>query len=117
MWLLLNPSAREARDLAGRVRALNDEVAALEHRQAELRAWRDGLRTDPLVIEREARRQLGRVRPGEVAVMYERPRRQAAPTRPAANATPGGTRLAIYIVLGLLALSVPALWLTCREEP
>ena len=114
LWLVLNPSAQQARDLGSQVARLRREVAELERQHDELEAWRDGLKYNPLVIEREARRQLGRVRPGEAAVVYEWKPASTPLGRAAASSCDSHTRIAIYSVLGLLALTVPALFVSWR---
>ena len=64
LWLLLSPAAFTRRDLTRRVAALGAEVQREELRNGGLARWRDGLQSDPSVIEREARK-LGYGRPGE----------------------------------------------------
>jgi len=64
LWLLLSPAAFRRRVLTARA---YEETVAVERerlRAAGLERWRDGLASDPSVIEREARK-LGYGRPDE----------------------------------------------------
>ena len=117
VWLALNSSVREARALADQVERLRREVADLEQRHAELLALREGLERDPLVIEREMRRTLGLVRPGEAVIVDPIPPAPPPPEAPVPSAL-DWLRLAIYAVVGLLALSIPLLLIaSARPTP
>jgi cell division protein FtsB len=61
-------------------RAVQKEIESLQREHDELQQRIKGLKTDPNVIEREAREQLRYARPGEtVYVMPGRPLQQAPP--------------------------------------
>ena len=65
LWLLLSPAAFKRRALARRAEQLVVDAHAEWVRNAGLERWRNGLESDPSVIEREARK-LGYGRLGEM---------------------------------------------------
>jgi len=64
LWLLLSPAAFRRRALTRRTERLGAEVREKWLNGVGLERWRDGLESDPSVIEREARK-LGYGLPGE----------------------------------------------------
>ena len=116
IWMIYNPSAQQARELAARVRSLRQDVVDLQRRQVELKRHRDTWRDDPAVVEREARKQFGLVRSGEVAVIAE-PLQAGQPAAVAPRAEkPNWRRRAIHALVGLLVLTVPFLFLTDKRR-
>lgn len=65
LWLLFNPAAQQRRMLAADLAELSDEVDFLRRQNEALRMRRDALENDPQALEKETRRQLGLVAPGE----------------------------------------------------
>ena len=57
VWLLLSPAAFQRRALVQELVRVEAERQKELDRNRYLRRWRDGLESDPSVIEREARRQ------------------------------------------------------------
>ena len=69
-------------------RSLDTEIQSLQRENDRLQKEIEGLKSDPKVIEREAREQLRYAKPGEVIYTYPRP---PEPTPPA-NATADNRR-------------------------
>jgi cell division protein FtsB len=119
LWLFLNPSVWRERRLAAQVKALQEQTEALEQIRAQLQERRDALAGDPVAIEREMRRQLGYVRPGEVAVISLPPRNlrlTVLESLSEANRQTRWLRVAMWGILGLLAASVPLMVCTSRSR-
>jgi hypothetical protein len=69
---VLGPDAARRIEMEGRCLAMEAEVESLEKAEAELKAERQALRTDPAYTERVIRAELGIVRPGETPLPMPR---------------------------------------------
>ncbi len=65
VWLSLSPTAHQRQVLAKRARVLQAEGRELRQERQRLINTHNALRWDPAAIEREARNQMGYLRPGE----------------------------------------------------
>lgn len=119
VWLVFNPAVGRQRQLDKEMRRLDAELAQLEQRRAGLQFKRNTLLYDSEALEREVRRQLGYVGPGEVALI------PTAPVDVAAQIDAGKIqelrslswiRAAMETVLALLAASFAALAAGCLLE-
>ena len=111
LWLLFNPAAQQRRMLAADLAELGEEVELLRRQNEALRLRRDALESDPQALEKETRRQLGLVAPGErhLPIPPARPdfprRREFQPPEPYP-----WTRPAIIAALALQMLTIPVLF-------
>ena len=111
VWLLINPSRQRTEELAAQVRSMQREAAELEREQRLLKDRRRALKHDPVVIEREVRRQFGMVRPGEVAVVTPAPAPRPPQSPPVRRSDTNWVGTAIYGVAALLAVTMVALFI------
>ena len=111
VWLLINPSRQRTEELAAQLRSMQRKVAEMEHEQRLLKGRRSALKHDPVVIEREVRRQFGMVRPGEVAVVTPAPAPRPPQSPPVRRADTNWVGTAIYGVAALLAVTMLALFI------
>ncbi len=119
LWLVLNPAVAKQRALRGEIRRVDSELAQLQQRSAELQSRRNTLLYNGEALEREARRQLGYVRPGEVGLIPTAPfdiSTRIDESRIPALICPAWITLGMKIVLALLALSLVALAAGCVFE-
>ena len=119
LWLVFNPAVRRQRALQDEIRRYDTELAQLEQRRAQLQSRYDTLLYNGEALEKEVRRQLGYVRPGEVALIPTAPfdistRFDASKIAPLERAP--WITVGLCTVLGLLALSFAALAVGCVLE-
>ena len=119
VWLVFNPAVGRQRRLDREVRRLDAELDQLAQRRAELQSRRNTLLYDSEALEREVRRQLGYVGPGEVALIPTAPFDVAAQIDASKIQELRGLswiRAAMETVLALLAVSFAALAAGCALE-
>jgi len=113
-WLCLSPVDRQRRSLQQQVGDLQAEVEALWRGNVEIEYRCAALRDDPAMIEREARRQLGYGRPGEVAVRLPLDRWSVAAvgaSHARAASAPGRVRVGSWARVAMALLAAVALFL------
>lgn len=67
---LFLPKVRQARERARRVAVLEEENRAKEEQVNKLREQQDRFKTDPKYVERVAREELGKAKPGETIFRF-----------------------------------------------
>ena len=87
--LLYRPGYQRRHEMQAALAVAEAEHQSLEAQQAELSARVERLRDDPLELEREAREQLGLVRPGEVIYKFPAGDSAAPERRGSAKTAPG----------------------------